>query len=213
MKQSIFILGLLVAFASCSLEIAVLRENMKDPQCLADSGYSGIFSRALTNDGKIDPSAKNNIRKAMDVFRFLVLIIIEPCATCSASASDQVESVYNALSGVRFGGFAVVVDSANNAWAEDKSKNCAFIQEALDAITSGGQGAGIVSDKELWDKVAGASCTITPGRTFVIWLKKNQKKDYIGFRSFGGLPRPILKIYDGPKEVCKNDIDLGYRAF
>eukprot|EP00826_Nyctotherus_ovalis_P042281 TRINITY_DN432_c0_g1_i7.p1 TRINITY_DN432_c0_g1~~TRINITY_DN432_c0_g1_i7.p1 ORF type:complete len:207 (-),score=60.51 TRINITY_DN432_c0_g1_i7:93-713(-) len=205
--KAFLIITLLSATAFCGSDFVMLREKVKDPKCLKKNKVVGLMIRLL-NKGIVDESGKESIEAAYDMFGYDIITFLEPNAT--KDPKEQVRAAKGAMGKYGLLGMLVMVGS-NGTWKATPEENCSFLQTMLKEIETTST-AGVISDKEQWDKFVGEKCLAKGNGKMMIWYKIDGVRDVKEFKPFGGFGQTLFKAYKEDK-LCDNVLDFGYRTF
>ena len=182
---------------------------INDFSCFKQNGLNYAMVRAYLNFGQVDPNAKQTLIAAEQYKLKYAHAYINPCVQCKFEPEFQITQVVEALKGANYGGIFIMVQT-NDRWSSNKNGNCLYINTLIKAVHKYGYMAGVGSDSALWDTIMGKECMVPEEDVACWWIKHDKEQSLDHFKPFAGFTFPSIKEYDGPANVCTQEVDLNF---
>ena len=188
-------------------------------QCLSKT-YNYAVVRAFRSNGLYDVHACASLQKAvqggfsssnLDVYMF-------PCPTCSASPSQQVQTMITQLNrcSSSWSGRVWLDIEGSQYWFNNYQQNWNWLRSLVKACLSQATSCGIYSSQSQWVALFGSASKVdSTAAQLPVWYARypnNQSPTLSDFQPFGGWSAPSMKQYAADATVCTLDVDLDFTA-
>jgi GH25 family lysozyme M1 (1,4-beta-N-acetylmuramidase) len=180
--------------------------------CLKNLGYSFAIIRAYRSTGTLDPAASQNLQSARaaglstEVYMF-------PCR--GKNATSQVNELIAGISSNLYSNIWIEVEnnpSPGCSWTGyDRTSNCNFVTEAINAIKAQGKYAGIFTSATNWQSIFGSSSACPSVGSAPLWYAHyDHVQEFSDFKPFGGWSAPSMKQFASGVPLCGADVDKNW---
>lgn len=202
---------ILIALIACAYSLAdgliTYNQVLVNMTCLKQNNTWMLF-RVSDANGNIDYTSITNIKNANDAGVHNVDLVIQACKGCTGET--QITKLIDAIKG--FGmTFKPYVWVQPDEFYDDIGKNrdlIRLITELFELHSDYFHDYGIVSDRDVWNKLFGQDFQAF-GDKDLIWINADNNPDvYAGWVKFGGWISPINKLYATGNRCNNNGLFL-----
>jgi GH25 family lysozyme M1 (1,4-beta-N-acetylmuramidase) len=178
--------------------------------CCKSNGWGFVIVRSYRSYGAVDVNAPGTLDAAAaggieyrDVYHF-------PCT--SVAATTQVSDDNSFVAG-KYGMMWFDIEtnySPNCGWSADKTTNCNFMGELINAGRAIGVHMGIYSSAYMWESIMGG-CTVGADNGIPLWYAHyDYTRSFGDFSPFGGWTKPNAKQYNDAVGICGINADADW---
>ena len=138
-----------------------------------------------------------------------------PCMSPNKPASDQVNSMVEALKNSEYSGLWIDMETNTNpgcGWTKDYDANCQFTEQLVNAAKKSGKNVGIYASHYMWTQIFGSTTFCSKFSYLPLWYAHyDHNPSFDDFQEFGGWTKPSVKQFQGTTAICNASIDFNYR--
>eukprot|EP01091_Cochliopodium_minus_P000511 TRINITY_DN10467_c0_g1_i1.p1 TRINITY_DN10467_c0_g1~~TRINITY_DN10467_c0_g1_i1.p1 ORF type:complete len:232 (+),score=52.02 TRINITY_DN10467_c0_g1_i1:36-698(+) len=178
--------------------------------CLVSKNLTFTIVRGYESVGQVDSNVVPTVANAWAGGMSHVDVYMFPCPTCSESATNQFQDLYNYLrqNGVQYGQIWLDIEGPQY-WSSSISYNQNFFSELVAAGQNNGVNLGVYSSRSQWEPIFGGG--FTAGSSLPLWYADyDGVPDFDDFSSFGGWSSPAMKQFSDAGAKCGVSYDINW---